>query len=140
MATRSGVITVEPPKVGTASYGILVPQVDADGNDIGGLRSLHLQAPIGTYTGWNLGRKDRFEDGFCSLTGSFVPFARTKQERLDAKRPAPLHRRALSDQGRLRHRRQESRRRPRGAALSAAPTTPTSSIKQAEGEGIRLSP
>jgi Alpha/beta hydrolase domain len=42
---------------------------------------VHVQAPIGTYTGWNLGRKDRFEDGFCSLQGSFVPFAKTKAER-----------------------------------------------------------
>ncbi|WP_204312124.1 alpha/beta hydrolase domain-containing protein, partial [Escherichia coli] len=39
--------------------------------------------------GWNLGRKDRFEDGFCSLAGSFVPFARTRQERLDAGDPRP---------------------------------------------------
>ncbi len=77
----SGVITIEPPRVSTASYGVLVPQVDSDGNDIGGARSVHLQAPVGTYTGWNLGRKDRFEDGFCSLQGSFVPFAKTKAER-----------------------------------------------------------
>ena len=80
-------ITVEPPRVGTAAYGVLVPQVDADGNDVGGVRSLYVEVPLGTYTGWNLGRKDRFEDGFCSLNGSFVPFAPTKQERLDAKDP-----------------------------------------------------
>jgi hypothetical protein len=78
----SGVITIEPPRRGTASYGVLVPQVDADGNDLGGVRSVYLQVPIGTYTGWNLGRRDRFEDGFCSLQGSFVPFAQTRQERL----------------------------------------------------------
>ena len=86
-ADSSGVISLEPPKVGTATYGVLVPQVDADGNDLGGVRSLHLRVPIGTYTGWNLGRKDRFEDGFCSLSGSFVPFARTRQERLDTGDP-----------------------------------------------------
>ncbi|QCI63632.1 alpha/beta hydrolase domain-containing protein [Phreatobacter stygius] len=86
-ADTSGVITVEPPRQSTAGYGLLVPQVDGDGNDVGGLRSLFLQAPIGTYTGWNLGRKDRFEDGFCSLAGSFIPFARTRQERLDTGDP-----------------------------------------------------
>lgn len=80
-ADSSGVISIEPPRAGTASYGVLVPQVDGDGNDIGGVRSVQLQAPIGTYTGWNLGRADRFEDGFCSLTGSFVPFAATRAER-----------------------------------------------------------
>lgn len=88
-AETSGVITVEPPRVSTASYGVLVPQVDADGNDVGGARSLHVRVPLGTYTGWNLGRKDRFEDGFCSLQGTFVPFAPTRQERLDARDPRP---------------------------------------------------
>ena len=41
-----------------------------------------LQVPIGTYTGWNLGRKDRFENGLCNLQGSFIPFAATRAERL----------------------------------------------------------
>lgn len=84
-----GVITQEPPRVGTAAYGVLVFQVDKDGNDLGGVRSLHQQVPIGTYTGWNLGRADRFEDGFCSLSGSFVPFAATKAERAAAGDPRP---------------------------------------------------
>jgi len=88
-AETSGVITVEPPRVSTASYGVLAPQVDADGNDAGGVRSVYVEVPLGTYTGWNLGRKDRFEDGFCSLQGSFVPFAATRQERLDAMDPRP---------------------------------------------------
>lgn len=88
-ADTGGVITIEPPRAGTASYGVLVPQVDADGNDLGGVRSLHLQAPIGTYTGWNLGLADRFEDGFCSLQGSFVPFAATKSERQANGDPRP---------------------------------------------------
>lgn len=83
----SGVITVEPPRVGTTTYGALAPQVDADGIDVGGVRSIYVQVPLGTYTGWNLGRKDRFEDGFCSLQGSFIPFAPTRQERLEAKDP-----------------------------------------------------
>ena len=77
----SGVITVVPPRVGTASYGVLVPQVDADGNDIGGIRSVFVQVPIGTYTGWNLGRAGRFEGGLCNLQGSFIPFAATRAER-----------------------------------------------------------
>jgi len=79
----SGVITIEPPRRGDAFYGILVPQVDEDGNDLGGVRDLYLEVPNGTYTGWNLGRYDRFKDGFCSLQGSFIPFAATKRERLE---------------------------------------------------------
>jgi hypothetical protein len=83
----SGVIVREPPKVGSGSYGILEMQVDADGNDLAGIRSAFLQTPIGTYTGWNLGRKDRFEDGMCNLQGSFIPFAATKAERIAAADP-----------------------------------------------------
>ena len=77
----TGIITVEPPRIGARPYRLLVPQVDADGNDVAGIRSVHLQVPIGTYTGWNLFRAGRFEDGFCSLQGSFIPFARTHAER-----------------------------------------------------------
>jgi Alpha/beta hydrolase domain len=86
----SGIITVEPPTYGGASYGVLLPQVDADGNDIAGIRSVFLQVPIGTYTGWNPGRKDRFENGQCNLQGSFIPFAPTRTERLamDDSRPS----------------------------------------------------
>jgi hypothetical protein len=81
------VITREPPQVGSGSYGVLEMQVDADGNDLAGIRSVFLQTPIGTYTGWNLGRKDRFESGLCNLQGSFVPFASTKLERIAAGDP-----------------------------------------------------
>jgi hypothetical protein len=85
----SGILDVEPPRVGTAAYGVLVPQVDADGNDIAGVRSVFLQVPIGTYTGWNTGRQDRFEGGMCNMEGSFVPFAATRAERLAAGDPRP---------------------------------------------------
>jgi hypothetical protein len=77
----SGIIGIEPPIVRSVSYGVLVPQVDEDGNDYAGIRSVFVQVPIGTYTGWNLGRKDRFENGSCNLRGSFIPFAKTKAER-----------------------------------------------------------
>ncbi len=85
----SGVITREPPQTLPGSYGVLETQVDADGNDIAGIRSVFLQTPIGTYTGWNLGRKDRFENGLCNLQGSFIPFAATKAERLATGDPRP---------------------------------------------------
>lgn len=81
-AESSGVISVEPPKSGTASYGVLVPQVDADGNDLGGIRSVFVQVPIGSYLGWNLFRAGRLDDGMCNLQGSFIPFAKTRAERL----------------------------------------------------------
>lgn len=77
----SGVITVEPPRIGRARYAIMVPQVDADGIDIGGIRDLYLRVPVGTYTGWNNFRAGMFGGGFCGLSGSFIPFAPTRAAR-----------------------------------------------------------
>lgn len=85
----AGVIAIEPPAVGTGTYGTLVPQVDSDGIDLAGVRDTYVQAPIGTYTGWNSFRPDRFEGNFCNFNGSFVPFAATKAERVAIGDPRP---------------------------------------------------
>jgi Alpha/beta hydrolase domain len=77
----SGIIAVEPPTP-IATYPSLAPQVDSDGNDIGGLRSHILQAPLGTYTGWNVRRAGFSEGDACDLTGSYIPFAITKASRM----------------------------------------------------------
>ena len=80
-ANSSGIISINPPRIGSAGYGVLVPQVDADGNDIGGIRSVFLQVPVGTYTGWNPFQSDFFSGGQCNLGGSFIPFAATRAGR-----------------------------------------------------------
>ena len=78
----SGVMD-EPPVAGHA-YAALAPQVDVDGNDIDGLRNTNMQAPLGTYSGWNI-RKAGFSEGdSCDLTGAFIPFFKTKAQRLAA--------------------------------------------------------
>jgi hypothetical protein len=78
------VITREPPALG-AAYPVLVPQVNADGNDVGGVALPELAVPLGTYTGWNLTVPAlpglRYLAG---LVGSFVPFAPTREARLAA--------------------------------------------------------
>lgn len=76
-----GIVTNEPPKVGPP-FTALVPQSDEDGNDLGGVRLPELEVPLATYTGWNLrdpsiGAPDQRE----SFLGSFIPLARTKEER-----------------------------------------------------------
>ncbi|MBV8619697.1 MAG: hypothetical protein JOY84_12595 [Curvibacter sp.] len=86
---ESSGILHEPPTSGNAAYGLLVPQVDSDGIDIAGVRNVYLQAPIGTYTGWNTFRPALFEGNFCNFQGSFIPFARTEAERLAAGDPRP---------------------------------------------------
>ncbi|MFL6655844.1 MAG: alpha/beta hydrolase domain-containing protein, partial [Sulfurifustis sp.] len=85
---ETGVID-EPPRIRGAEYTVLVPKVDADGNEVAGLRSVTLQAPLGTYTGWNLRRAGFAEDEVCGLTGSFIPFARTKAQRESNGDPRP---------------------------------------------------
>ena len=71
----------EPPKVG-APFPALVPQVDADGNDLGGVRMPEIAEPLATYTGWNL-RAPAIgaPDELYTLQGSWIPFARSKAER-----------------------------------------------------------
>jgi hypothetical protein len=81
-------VMAEPPQVG-AAYPLLVPQVDPDGNHIDGLRNTAVQVPLGTYTGWNV-RKAGFSEGdSCDLIGAFIPFFRTKVERIAAEDPRP---------------------------------------------------
>src|SRR5207244_10044977 len=45
----AGIITFEPPRLGKP-FPPRVPQVDADGNELGGVRSLELLAPLATDT------------------------------------------------------------------------------------------
>jgi hypothetical protein len=68
-----GFATLEPPTVG-AAFPILLPQVDADGNELAGLRSPELATPLATYTGWALyDARSGNTDELVSLQGSFVP-------------------------------------------------------------------
>lgn len=85
-----GIISVFPPEaVPGKEYPMQVPQVDADGNDIAGLRYPDVEAPVGTYCGWAV-RKAGFAEGeLLSTNGSFIPFARTKEERLASGDPRP---------------------------------------------------
>ena len=83
----SGIISNEPPKVGKA-FPVLVPQSDADGNDLGGVRLPELQAPLATYTGWNLRDTSIGASGRrTSFLGSFIPFAKTPAERKESGDP-----------------------------------------------------
>jgi Alpha/beta hydrolase domain len=78
---KEGIASLEPPKVGKP-FAVLVPQADADGNDLGGVSLPELQVPLATYTGWNL-RDPSIGAGDLRLSfyGSFIPFAKTAKER-----------------------------------------------------------
>jgi hypothetical protein len=64
------------------SYRVLVPKVDADGNETGGIRLPDIAVPTATTTGWAVRGAEAGAAGeLCYLDGSSVPFARTKSER-----------------------------------------------------------
>jgi hypothetical protein len=84
-----GIISQEPPKVKSA-FPMLVPQVDADGNDIPGIRMPEIAAPLATFLGWNFyNERSGPTQELVSLTGSMIPFARTRAERERANDPRP---------------------------------------------------
>jgi Alpha/beta hydrolase domain len=62
-------------------YPSFVPKTDSDGNDIAGVRLPDVTVPLATYTGWGLRRGAQANDG-CEAAGQYIPFAKTKVDRL----------------------------------------------------------
>ena len=59
-----------------------MPQVNADGNEVAGVRLPELAVPVATYTGWNL--RDSITGApwaRVSFIGSYLPLAKTKGDR-----------------------------------------------------------
>jgi alpha/beta hydrolase family protein len=83
-----GVITLEPPRLGKP-FPVRVPQVDADGNELAGVRSLELLAPLATYTPWSLRGGAVHPDELVDFYGTFIPFARDRAERERKGDPRP---------------------------------------------------
>ena len=75
----SGVMD-EPPAV-RSTYPELLPQVDADGNEVDGVRSTQLRVPLGTYCGWNTRKGNFGNPDLCDLSGQYIPFAVHKADR-----------------------------------------------------------
>ena len=76
-----GIVTVQPPEV-LSAFPILVPAVDADGNETGGLMMPEVAVPLATYTGWNLFRGGAGPtDVLSSMQGSYIPFPLTGEDR-----------------------------------------------------------
>ena len=78
--------TIEGPGLGAGerftALPFLVPRVDADGNEVAGIRVPELAVPLATTTGWNFRAESVGNPTtLYALAGSYVPFARTKTER-----------------------------------------------------------
>lgn len=75
------IIDFQPPHI-RGDYKVLAPRADADGNDLGCLQPPEVAVPVATYTGWNIRKADSGGEGqLVSLTGSYIPFPRTKADR-----------------------------------------------------------
>jgi hypothetical protein len=84
----SGAISVTPTRI-VRTIPQLFPRIDADGNELDGIRSPLLQAPLGSYVGWNV-FKTGFQAGrYCNNTGGYIPFAATRAEREASGDPRP---------------------------------------------------
>ncbi|MBV9508112.1 MAG: hypothetical protein JO323_24225 [Acidobacteriia bacterium] len=84
----SGAISLEPPVIKQVLPSLVV-KVDADGNETTGVASTLHQAPLGTYLGWNVIAQGFFKGRECGLNGAFIPFAKTKAQRLASGDPRP---------------------------------------------------
>ena len=70
--------------------GELVPAVNDDGNETGGLMMPEVAVPLATYTGWNLFHAEAGPpDVLSSMQGSYIPFPRNRAERERASDPRP---------------------------------------------------
>lgn len=77
-----------------ARLPLLVPQVDADGNERAGVHLPDLAVPLATYTGWNFRREASGPPiDFVALAGAWIPFPATRAAQAAAKDP----RRAIAE-------------------------------------------
>lgn len=77
---HEGILASQPPKVGKA-FPVLVPQVDADGNERDGVCLPEIAVPLATFTGWNL-RDPSIDapDQRVSFEAAYLPFPKTAAE------------------------------------------------------------
>ncbi len=79
----SGIPTNAPPPIKQV-LKMYAPKVDQDGNERGGVPVVLLDAPLGTYLGWNItagGDKPFHQKQICDYVGAMIPFAKTVAER-----------------------------------------------------------
>ncbi|MDA8443783.1 alpha/beta hydrolase domain-containing protein [Paracidovorax valerianellae] len=81
---EAGIATLQPPRAVGRDYAILVPQVDpSTGLARAGIHSVEARAPLGTSIEFNYVATPGITD-LSNLTGSFIPFHKTRAARLAA--------------------------------------------------------
>ncbi len=87
----SGIAAHAPPPIRQV-LPMWAPKVDADGNELGGVPVVLLDAPLGTYLGWNItaaGARPFHKGQICNYVGGMLPFARSAEERRANGDPRP---------------------------------------------------
>jgi hypothetical protein len=77
------------PKPSPQSYRVLVCKVDADGNEIAGIRPPDIAVPLAAYTGWNEYRAPYPAGELADRDGSYFPFAADEASRRATSDPRP---------------------------------------------------
>lgn len=86
----SGGAAAEPPAIEMdRGYAVLVPAVDATGNDAAGIRMPMVEAPLGTYTGWNMRIAGYGHGALHDFSGSYIPLPESPEERRMTGDPRP---------------------------------------------------
>jgi Alpha/beta hydrolase domain len=84
---QAGILSLQPPKIGDA-FPVLVPQVDADGNERDGVRLPEITVPLATYAGWNLRDPSiGASDQRIAFEASYIPFPKTPADRQNSGDP-----------------------------------------------------
>jgi hypothetical protein len=90
---RDGILSLQPPNV-AEKFPVLVPAIDADGNERDGVRLPEISVPLASYLSWNL--RDPSIGAPTERVPfelSFVPFPRTEADRRQSRDP----RRSIAD-------------------------------------------
>lgn len=85
---KQGIISQYP--LGTIKapvYQNFVSKVDADGNEVAGIRLPPVAAPVATLTGWGLRREGLGLNDGAESSGQMIPFRKTKAERVAVNDP-----------------------------------------------------
>jgi hypothetical protein len=81
--------SIEPP-LHRGDYLVRVPAFGDDDNELGMLLLPSVAVPLGTFTSWNLRHRSiGAENELLGLSGGYIPFSRTPQERQAAGDPRP---------------------------------------------------
>jgi hypothetical protein len=77
------------PQPPARAWRALVPQVDANGNEVAGIRLPDVAVPRGTFTGWNRYKSPLPEGELADRDGTFLEFAATQAGREHSSDPRP---------------------------------------------------